>query len=78
MPLYDYVCEKCGKSESVLSHIDCETPICCGLSMGRLYTGGCTIKEKYPLWVNRMEDIHKKQQEHGERLRLIHPKEVLC
>ena len=39
--------------------------------------GNMLIKEKYPLWVDRMEDIHKSQEQRGERFRMIHPSEVL-
>jgi len=46
--------------------------------MRRLYNmGNMLIKEKYPLWVDRMEDIHKAQEQRGERFRMIHPSEVL-
>lgn len=77
MPLYDYTCEQCGKSETILDGLNHVPPKCCGVNMKRLFSYQYLIKEKYPLWVDRMEDIHKAQQEHGERLRMVHPKEVL-
>jgi hypothetical protein len=42
----------------------------------RLQFGKPVIKMGYPAWVDRMEDIHKAQEQRGERLRMIHPSEV--
>lgn len=76
MPLYDFRCNKCGKEIEVLSKVG-ETPICCGEPMERLYRWGDTlVKWKYPMWVDRIDEIHKKQADKGERLRYVHPKEV--
>jgi hypothetical protein len=57
--------------------IDHEKPLCCGEVMTRLYTiDTLKIKMKYPLWVDRIDDINKAQEQRGERLRLPHPKTV--
>lgn len=77
MPLYDFTCDTCGKYEERFLPIQHDTPMCCGSFMRRVYTGGVLIKEKYPLWVDRMEDIHKAQEQKGERLRFVHPSEIL-
>jgi len=45
--------------------------------MRRVYAGRVLIKGKYPLWVDRIEDIHKAQEDKGEKLRFVHPSEVL-
>ena len=77
MPLYDFTCDNCGKSIEVLLPIQHNIPACCGSLMRRVYAGRVLIKEKYPLWVDRMEDIHKAQEQREERLRFVHPSEVL-
>ncbi len=52
-------------------------PLCCGEVMTRIYSIGKHV-EKYspPLWVGRIEEIHKAQEQKGERLRMVYPKEV--
>jgi hypothetical protein len=77
MPLYDCICSQCGKTLEVIRPIGGELPRCCGEVMTRLYSiEAIKIKMKYPMWVDRMDDIHKRQSDKGERLRYIHPKEV--
>jgi putative FmdB family regulatory protein len=77
MPTYDYTCAKCGQTIEVFRHTrDGKPPECCGEVMTRIYTGGFLLKWHHPLWVDRMEDIHKAQEQRGERFRRIHPKEV--
>jgi hypothetical protein len=34
------------------------------------------IKQGDELWLSRMDDIHKSQEQRGERLRYVHPKEI--
>ncbi len=76
MPLYDYKCPLCGLvTEVIMSHTD-TPPECCGGVMTRQFSGEVTIKSGYPLWVDRMEDIGKAQNDRGERRRLVHPKDV--
>jgi len=78
MPLYDYECLKCSKLIEILLPMNSEPPKCCGEPMTRHYTiGTLRIKVKYPLWVDRMDDIHKAQEQRGERLRFVHPSEIL-
>ena len=77
MPLYDYTCNGCGKTSEVLTPQE-PVPSCCGEVMARAYKGWVKINLKYPLWVDRMDDIHKAQEQRGERFRYIHPKEVLA
>jgi putative FmdB family regulatory protein len=77
MPLYDYQCEKCGKTEEVLALSTDVAPPCCGDTMTRLYTAGdMRVRVGYPIWINRMEEIHKRQADKGQRLSNIHPREV--
>ncbi len=75
MPLYEYICPKCGKTSEKYCPIGTVAPMCCGEIMIRRY-GKSLIKVKYPLWVDRIEDIHKAQEQRGERLRFVHPREV--
>ena len=77
MPLYDFNCKLCGKTEERLLPLD-EKPTCCGEVMTRLYSmGKVIIKMGYPKWVDRIDDIHKEQAQRGERLRMVHPSEIL-
>ena len=78
MPLYQFTCGKCLKSVEVIAEMSSfmsRRPQCCGELMN-LQFGTPKIKSGYPLWVDRMEDIHKAQEQRGERLRMIHPREV--
>jgi hypothetical protein len=34
------------------------------------------VKMKYPGWIDKIDDIHKAQEQRGERLRFVHPREV--
>lgn len=77
MPLYQYGCEKCGVAKEVIRPIVHEPPICCGEVMTRSYCmDSMVLKMGYPGWINRIDEIHKRQADRGERLRLPHPKEV--
>ena len=76
MPLYDYTCNKCGKPVEILSPME-KKPECCGVMVRVYYPLAHLNKYKPPLWVGRMEDIHRAQEQRGERLRMIHPSEVL-
>uniref|UniRef100_A0A6M3J4T9 Putative regulatory protein FmdB zinc ribbon domain-containing protein n=1 Tax=viral metagenome TaxID=1070528 RepID=A0A6M3J4T9_9ZZZZ len=75
MPLYDYECGKCGLVKEVLAKNEASPPLCCDEVMNRQY-GIPLIKIKYPLWVDRIDDIHKSQADKGQRFRFVHPKEV--
>ena len=79
MPIYDFACEKCGKVETDV-FIWCGTPgpVCCGIPMVRKYTAGnMQVKMTKELYIERMDDIHKAQEQRGERLRFVHPSEVI-
>jgi len=76
VPLYDYRCNLCDTIQEVLLPMEHSVPNCCDSPMRRVMSGGYKINIKYPLWVDRMEDIHKAQEQKGERLRMIHPKEA--
>ena len=77
MPIFDFKCNHCGKVDEVLVQESGLIPQCCGEVMNRQYTVENHIS-KYtpPLWVFRMDEIHKAQAQRGERLRMIYPKEV--
>ena len=77
MPIVDYECGQCGEKKEVLLPIGMPDPTCCHEVMTRLWTiGNIRIKYSPPLWVGRIDEIHKAQEQRGERLRLPHPKEV--
>ncbi len=78
MPIYPYVCPQCGKSEERVLPMVHEAPVCCGQPMQRRYAvDNLRIKEYGALWIDRIDDIHKAQEQRGERLRIVHPSEVL-
>lgn len=77
MPIYDYECKQCGKVDEVLVQQGQAPPICCGETMTRRYsTQYMKVKMGAPLWAGRIDDIHKAQEQRGERLRFVHPSEV--
>lgn len=78
MPLFDFNCRRCGRAEEVFTpKMEVPEPVCCGGVMTRLYSADrMKIKMGYPMWVDRIDDIHKAQADRGEKLRLPHPKEV--
>ena len=84
MPIYDFICEKCGKQSEVVTQMTGKPPECCGGVMNRLYDGSIGIRDsksltgkRRELWIERIDEIHKRQADRGERLRLPHPSEVL-
>ena len=84
MPMYDYLCETCGKTEEKIALLGSPPPTCCDVIMKRLFKGSMGIRDsksltgkRNELWINRMDEIHKRQADRGERLRFVHPKEVL-
>jgi DNA-directed RNA polymerase subunit RPC12/RpoP len=74
MPIYEYVCNRCGRSMEVMGRP--MAPDCCGGVMKRCY-GRVLVKVKYPMWIDRIDEIHKAQEQKGERFRFVHPSEVL-
>ncbi len=83
MPVYDFICEKCGNRREVISQMDAVVPRCCGGVMTRKY-GTVAIRDarsltgkRHERFLDRMDEIHKRQADQGERLRFVHPSEVL-
>jgi len=78
MPIYDFGCDECGKVDERFVWSAGDAPMCCGVDMFRLYTIGWHI-DKYsaPLWVHRMDDIQRRENQDGSRTRLVHPREVM-
>ena len=81
-PIYEFACEKCGTHREILAPTP-EPPGCCGGVMTRKY-GAVAIRDSHSItgkrherWIYRIDEIHKRQADKGERLRLPHPKEVL-
>ncbi len=77
MPIYGYTCDSCQTEQDIYAPMAHTAPSCCGIPMRKQFGGRYLVKMGYPLFVDRMEDIHKEQQNRGERLRMIHPSEVL-
>jgi putative FmdB family regulatory protein len=83
MPIYDFVCKKCGAQREVVAQMGDEGPRCCGTVMRRAY-GPVVIRDsrsltgkRNELFINRIDEINKRQADRGERLTLPHPSEVL-
>jgi putative FmdB family regulatory protein len=79
MPLYDFSCKECGFIDEFVTHIDADSMPCpkCGATMIRKFPLYGLVKIKYPLWVDRIDEIHKRQADKGERLRMVYPREVI-
>jgi len=63
--------------------MDCEAPACCGGVMTRRYSA-VVIRDSRSLtgkrherFLDRIDEIHKRQADRGERLKLPHPSEVV-
>ena len=83
MPVYDFVCEKCESQREVIAQMGEEPPTCCGALMRRTY-GSVAVRDsrsltgkRNELWIDRMDEIHKRQADQGERLKFVHPSEVM-
>jgi desulfoferrodoxin-like iron-binding protein len=74
LPVFDYRCEFCGKVKEVL--IPQGDDHCCGQPMTRLFTGHTVVKMGSPMWIDRLEDIGKKQNDRGERRKFVHPSQL--
>jgi predicted nucleic acid-binding Zn ribbon protein len=79
MPVYDFVCGNCGKvMPDTFVWPGQVFPECCNKPMLRkMNPANVVVKQGGELYISRMEDIHKAQAQKGERLRMIHPKEVV-
>jgi len=82
MPIYEFICDKCGASREIVAQTP-EKPTCCGGVMTRKYSA-VVIRDSRSLtgkrnerFINRIDELNKKQADRGERLRLPHPSEVL-
>lgn len=57
--------------------MDHATPVCCDEGMERVYqVDALKVKIGEPLWLKRMDEIHKAQEQRGERLGFVHPREI--
>jgi len=79
MPIFDFEC-KCGHVFERFVWDAEHIPLCneChGSMVKRIYTVGLmNIKSGYPLWVDRIDDKQKRQEDKGERVTLPHYSEV--
>ena len=75
MPLYQFKCRKCPNELEMIRWTFPDPPMCCGELMA-LQFGTPAIRMGYPLWVDRMDDIQRRETQNGGRMRLPHPKEV--
>ncbi len=83
MPIYESVCDKCGKRSEVVAQMGDQPPECCGGVMTRKYSS-VAIRDsrsltgkRNELFINRIDELNKRQADRGEKLKLPHPKEVL-
>lgn len=76
--MFDFVCPACGQVKEVyLKNSASAHPECCGHEMERKWSAdNFIIKLGYPGWVDKIDDIQKRETEKGGRMRMPHPKEV--
>ena len=83
MPIYEFECQECGNRQGVLAQLGDDAPVCCDAVMSRIYStlairdSRSITGKRHELWIGRIDEIHKRQADRGERLRLPHPSEVL-
>jgi hypothetical protein len=75
-PLFDWKCEICGNVTERWVPASGTPFICCGKPAEKLFPSSFLIKTGYPIWIDRMDDIHKAQADKGQKLRYVHPKEI--
>lgn len=78
MPLFDVRCQTCGKVQEVFVQGEYHPPECCGAVMGRVWSiEGMRIRQGTELWIERMEDIGKAENDRGKRRSFVHPSRVM-
>ncbi len=84
MPVYDYECQSCEERKEVLAQMGDPPPQCCDAVMSRIFIGSVGIRDsraitgvRNELFIDRIDEIHKRQADKGERLRFVHPSEVM-
>ena len=78
MPLFDLKCRECGViEEHYVSSPDKVIYCRCGGIMDRLFSGSFLLKMKYPLWVDRLDEHQKRQEERGEKITVPHPSKII-
>ena len=83
MPIYEFRCETCEERREVLAQMGDAAPNCCGVAMSLVF-GSYGIRDsrsitgtRNELFIDRIDEIHKRQADRGERLRFVHPSEVM-
>ena len=80
MPLYDYICEKCSHQEERFQHsYKIKTAPCskCGGVMHKQFPLIARVRMGPSLFVNRIDELQKRQADKGETPTLPHPSKVL-
>lgn len=78
MPLFDMRCGKCGKLAERFVQQGQPMPECCGAVMGRVWSlHNLKVKMGTELYIQRMEDIGKAENDRGERRKFVHPSRVM-
>ena len=77
MSTHRYQCYKCQNITSFTPEDKPNETCHCGGRLVKTSTGTMSLGHDYPLWVDKMDDIHKEQEDRGERLRIVHPSEIL-
>ena len=78
MPIFDFRCQECGSVQERYVHTP-GTPVncACGGRTTKLLSGSFSVREKYPLWVDRIDEHQKRQVDRGEQPTTPPAREVL-
>ncbi len=77
-PVFNLKCKECGEVKEYII-LNGKEPSCekCGsTNLERLFST-FTFRMKYPMWVDKVDDYQKRQEDRGIEPTLPHPSEVL-
>lgn len=77
MPTHKYQCVVCGGMTSFIPEDKPDQVCWCGGKLVKTSIGEMQNEHAYPLWVDKVDDIHKEQADKGERLTMVYPWDVM-
>ena len=78
MPIWDCKCEECGAVNEYFYRNPTNQKKCCRCGSEHLkkLMGSLSFKMGYPLWVDRIDEVQRRQEDKGITPDLPHPREV--